>query len=282
MLAKAKQIVLDKSSFIAISVDALCEFAQEHLLIVPDVLCYESHTDFNVEQRRTLKHCEQLIQHGAYYCSCSTGFLRSEGRSLGQYPWFLPDIKVTQLIRNGASGTGVVDATRIFEARSGVARKIFVDAIARICRRARPELQGSSREILAQEAKDRFGEFLKHIDAKKDQMRDFVLRSMPGGWVKDPERFCLSDKWVSWHYFRLVRIVALEYCYCRLSGGAPAEERAEHDYQDLEYVLLLSRADGILTCDKKLVEPLARAAFPEKDVFSSLDEVPEEYICHWS
>lgn len=50
----------------------------------------------------------------------------------------------------------------------------------------------------------------------------------------------------------------------------------------MEYVLLLSRADGITTCDKELVEPLARAAFPGKDVFSSLEEVPESYRCDWA
>ncbi len=28
--------------------------------------------------------------------------------------------------------------------------------------------------------------------------------------------------------------------------------------------------------------PLARVAFPEKDVFSSLEEVPESYRCDWT
>jgi len=49
----------------------------------------------------------------------------------------------------------------------------------------------------------------------------------------------------------------------------------------MEYVASLSRADGLLTGDKKLVEPLVRAAFPEKDVFSSL-EVPDSYRCDWA
>lgn len=279
---RPKQIIIDKDAFVGIKFDDLCDFAKNHSLILPDVLCYECHTDFSVEQRRTLKHCEQLIQHGAYYCSCSTGFLRSEGSSLEQYPWFLPDLKVTQLIRNGASGTGVVDATRIFEARSGVARKIFVDAINRVCKRVPSESQDSLKKIQSQKIEDRFEQFLNHIDAKKDQMCDFVLRSMSEGWVKDPDRFCLSDKWVSWQYFRLVRLIAMEYSCRGLSSGAPSKKQAEHDYQDMEYVLLLSRADGLLTRDKKLVIPLAKAAFPDKDVFSDLDEVPDEYLCNWS
>jgi hypothetical protein len=73
-----------------------------------------------------------------------------------------------------------------------------------------------------------------------------------------------------------------DYYWLRQKGGPPGDNRAEHDYQDIEYVLLLSRADGIITRDKKLVEPLARAAFPEKDVFSSLEEVPESYRCDWT
>jgi hypothetical protein len=59
-------------------------------------------------------------------------------------------------------------------------------------------------------------------------------------------------------------------------------EKAEHDLYDVEYVMLLSRADAILTKDEKLVGPLARAAFPQKDMFSSLEEVPESYRCDWA
>lgn len=39
---------------------------------------------------------------------------------------------------------------------------------------------------------------------------------------------------------------------------------------------MLSRADGLLTRDEGLAD-LAKAAFSEKDVFSEIGEVPEEY-----
>jgi hypothetical protein len=64
-------------------------------------------------------------------------------------------------------------------------------------------------------------------------------------------------------------------------GDTLGHPRAQHDVLDVEYVVLLSHADGILTRDKKMVKPLARAAFPNKDVFSSPAEVPDEYLCHW-
>jgi hypothetical protein len=99
-------------------------------------------------------------------------------------------------------------------------------------------------------------------------------------WVKNEAKFCLSSEWISWQYIRLTDAIAQDYYYLRRRGGVPGDERAERDYQDMEYVLLLSRADGLLTRDDGC-KCLAQAAFPEKDVFSDLDEVPDKYICHW-
>ena len=92
----------------------------------------------------------------------------------------------------------------------------------------------------------------------------------------------MSDEWVSWHFLRLYLILLMERSLLRHTGAASGQIYVEHDLQDITYVLLLSRADGLLTWDKGLVIPLAKAAFPEKDVFSSLDEVPEEYLGDWN
>jgi hypothetical protein len=67
----------------------------------------------------------------------------------------------------------------------------------------------------------------------------------------------------------------------RHTGDGSGRVAVEHDLQDITYVLLLSRGDGLLTRDKDLVIPLAKAAFPEKDVFSSLEEVPKDYLGDW-
>jgi len=102
-------------------------------------------------------------------------------------------------------------------------------------------------------------------------------------YTRTPDRFCLSEEWVSWQYVRLATALDLEYAFLRKGhGGKKEHEGAEHDLHDVEYAVLLSRADAIITGDKKLVEPLARAAFPKKDVFSSLDDVPESYRCDWA
>lgn len=91
---------------------------------------------------------------------------------------------------------------------------------------------------------------------------------------------CLSPDWYTWHSDRLRLGLALEWAYQKAkSGEIPTIKRASHDFHDMQYVTYLSRADGLLTKDNDC-RLLAKAAFPDKDVFSSLDEVPAEYVCN--
>ncbi|GAG33142.1 unnamed protein product, partial [marine sediment metagenome] len=50
-----------------------------------------------------------------------------------------------------------------------------------------------------------------------------------------------------------------------------------NDIFDIYYVSHLSQADGLVAVDKRLVQPLAKAAFPSKDVFGSINDVPYRY-----
>lgn len=122
---------------------------------------------------------------------------------------------------------------------------------------------------------ERFLRWAKFVDTQNmHESSKIMLNSI----TCHPEKFCLSEKWVSWHFLRLMHILVQERTFQRHTGGKSSESIIEHDLQDIKYILLLSRANGLLTRDKKLVKPLAQAAFPEKDVFSNLDEVPDEYL----
>jgi hypothetical protein len=91
----------------------------------------------------------------------------------------------------------------------------------------------------------------------------------------------LHSDWVTWHLLRLFQAWGIELsCRSTTSNLSTVLRDISNDFWDIEYVVSLSRADGILTKDEKLVIPLAKAAFPEKDVFKSLDEVPDEYLYH--
>jgi len=280
-----RQIILDKDVLIGIGLNALRDFAKNHMLLVCDTLLYECLTDMDRRGRRLLDDCRHLILAGAYYCSCSIYFLKWEGWNICPYPLFLPDLEKTERIRAGyvrrEDSFSPQELEEILDVHTRVAKNIFNGTVERVGSRInseRPDIAVNVR-ALPQETCKRMKLWLDEFD--RVGMHEVAVRSMQDDWIKDDAKFCLSHEWISWQYFRLASVLANEYYYRGQTGGMPGVQGAEHDYQDMEYVLLLSRAEGLLTRDEKLVKPLAEAAFPNKDVFSSLDEVPDEYVCHW-
>jgi hypothetical protein len=129
-------------------------------------------------------------------------------------------------------------------------------------------------EVSGISLKDRLVKWVKNLDA----LRAEILTYFVPEFAKD-----LHSDWVTWHLLRLSQAWGIEIsCRSTTSNLSTVLRDISNDFWDIEYVVSLSRADGILTNDKNLVRPLAKAAFPEKDVFHKLDEVPDEYLCHWS
>lgn len=285
MLTRPKQIIIDKSAFISIGIDKLCDFAQNHLLLACDTLMYECATTTEQKPRDMLQRYKRIIQAGAYYCSCSVTYIQSEGKSYCPYSWFLPDLDATEQIRTGkARLENVLDSTvpeEVFQSNCKIAQAMFVDLSDKLKRgidSKQPEV-GKEIKSLPSDRLARLQKLFGQIDTS--DLHNMVVDSVLKDWIKNETKFCLSSEWISWQFVRLNYIIVWDYYYSRQMGGMPGNRMAEHDYQDMEYALLLSRADGLLTKDKKLSE-LAKAAFPKKDVFSSLEEIPEDYVCHWN
>ena len=290
MTSKPKQIVVDKSAFQGIKLDSLCNFAKHHLLLVSDSLLYECATaEKNKRQDPTdlLAKYECLIKEGAYYCSMSWKFVEWECRHCQPYPWLLADPDETKGVRSGQIDLRSVLNPRIADqardARWLFAKNMLLNLSGEIKQRVDAKDPCFGRELRGF-PEDRFTGLSMILDKTSPDFHDMATRSFPQ-WIRDLGRFCLSAEWMTWHRIRLHVAVIVDYTYLREKGGNPGNRLAEHDDQDVEYVLLLSRADAIITAENEergLVPTLARAAFPEKDVFSSLDEVPESYRCDWA
>jgi len=285
MLTKPKQIILDKEALVGININDLCDFAQNHLVLGCDVLLYECATTSEAKRPDMLSRYKQLIKAGAYYCSCSITFIQSESKNCLPYPWFLPDLHATEQIRTGEARLedlhNLTTYGKVSQQRYKVA-KSFLNVSDKLKNRIdieNPDV-GKKTKQLPSDKFERFRILFEAIDSRNPHQT--CIDSFPHYWIKDERKFCLSPEWMSWQLIRLTDAIVRDYYYLRQLGGGPGEKRAEHDYQDMEYVILLSRADCILTRDEKLVKPLAKAAFPDKDVFSSLEEVPEDYICNWT
>jgi hypothetical protein len=287
MLAKPRQIVIDKNAFQGTTLNKLRTFAKKHALLICDTLLYECGTTGSRNAAQALQRCKSVIDVGGYYCHCSLEYVQWEASHCIPHPWFLPDLLMTKQIRIGridiASNLQTKRAVKTFSSRCETASQQLLEPSAEFKKRFDVEhaaLAEEARRLEPFERYERLRKALASID-KTDQNK-MALRLIPQNWIKDETQFCLPPEWMTWQYMRLISTMQDEYTYLRLTGSAPDAKHTERDYQDMEYVLLLSRANAIITRDKKLVEPLAKAAFPDKDVFSSLDEVPEEYICNWT
>jgi hypothetical protein len=284
MLTKPKQIVIDKSAFCGTSTDGLRTFVREDgWLILPEVLVYECATDDHDPESKLLCRFRDVMFAGAYTCPGCLDMMHWEAHDLKPYP-SLTDFGETYAIRRRFSrARGIRPSTHIRKIYDGVLQSArafceFTRSIAASMHTSIPDaVKAACRDLRDRE--DRLRLWVSAAD--RVDLHRLAVEKSPRDFAASPDRFCLSSDWVSWQYWRLVSILSYEAIFLAEGGGPINELRAEHDLNDIEYVLLLSRADGIITRDKKLVEPLARAAFPEKDVFSSLEEVPETYRCDW-
>lgn len=287
MTNRPKQIVIDKDVFITLSgrqFDILRDFCRQRCVLLSDTLLYECATAGKQNPKVLLQKYEELVKSGAYYCSMSLTFVEWECRQCQPYPWLLPDLGATKQIQTGERRPA--DLLRssgyreLSQQRYKVA-KAFLNSSKKVKNGIDVEDPSVGQKIrqLPSDRYERFRILLEFVDSST--IHESGIESVPHDWIRDEEQFCLSPDWMSWQRIRLTDVLANNYHYLRRTGDPPGAEGAEHDCQDLEYVMLLSRADAIITRDKKLVEPLARAAFPKKDVFSSLDEVPASYRCDW-
>lgn len=280
-----KYLILDKSVFEATSTSKLGKFAQNHFLIIPDVLYYEcATTDTNKE--RLLDRFRSVILSGAYICPSCIDIIKNEAKNLSPYG-FVVDLGEVQAVRKifqlNSRPYSPHHAQEKLEEELDMARQVIntAEGFNEKLILEDPELLSEVRrwDNRKNARPERFLKWAEFVDTQNmHESAKIMLNSI----TVRPEKFCLSKEWISWHFLRLMHILIQERIFQRHTGGKSSESIIEHDLNDIEYVVLLSRADGLLTRDEKLVKPLAKAAFPEKDVFSNLDEVPEEYICHWS
>lgn len=282
---RPKQIIIDKDVFHGTNHSTLCKFTKNHLLILPDVLLYECLTT-QKNKDQMLSRCRQMVLAGARVCPSLKTIVQAEAADLDPYGSL-----VNREWNHALRETFVTDASpydlKVIERRCKEDR-LFVHHLQQTINGALSHFEIQESNLLGEVRKcdssnvGRTERLVKWADFIDSQDIHHVSEKMLKGITNRPEEFCLSNEWVSWDILRVFWIWMLEINFSRQTGGEIGERNLEHDWQDIAYVSLLSRADGLLTKDKKLVKPLAKAAFPDKDVFSSLDEVPEDYVCNWT
>lgn len=279
-----KKLIIDKNVFGWTSISKIEQFVQNHFLILPDVLYYECVTDDD-RREELLDRFRKIILAGGCICPGRNAIIQKEAEHLSPYGP-LVDIQeipaVRQTFRKNTRPYNSKDVETAYKNELKLAQQIITlaDGFTEKLISEDSELLAEVRKLDSSK-KIRPERLKRWAEAVDSQDINNASEKLLKGITKFPEKYCLSDEWVIWHFLRLTLILSMERTFLRHKGDTSGLIPIEHDIQDITYVLLLSRADGLLTRDCGCT-CLAKAAFPEKDVFSSLDEVPDEYLCNWN
>jgi hypothetical protein len=280
-----KIIVIDKSVLQGTPTQKLKQFVNNHFLILPEVLYYECLTTTK-NRKELLQRFISVVLSGGYVCPYFIEIVRREANSLVPFG-FLVDLdnadEYRSVFRKGAYLCTQKDVQEAHGNQMDLAQKLidWAGDLANKTGTEEPGFASKIRQIVSsnRNCSKRYEAFAHAVDSEMN-IHKATKRLWPT--ITDHfEKFCISGGWFSWHFTRLLCIYLHELWRSRQESGFIGKETVEHNIQDIGYVVLLCRSDALLTRDKKLVRPLAKAAFPEKDIFPNIDQVPDEYICHW-
>jgi hypothetical protein len=259
--------------------DKMLRFVKHHRVVLPYTLCVECAISQKGNTNKDYKAPKQLIEkflvivkNGAYVGKSPARIVEEE-RTKNAAIESLIDEEEKQIMVQGELDNAP-DFERV-RAECNKSYKSIVDFVREwadkyyknICKK------GLEKEFRIEDDEGdlvgRFGKWLQVVDTTK---RD-ILKNFMG----NKSNTLSSDRW-EWQMLRLSIALGIELASKRNKSGPDFENRdISNDIFDIQYVSYLLHADGLITCDKKLVQPLAIAAFPNKDVFGSIDDVPSEY-----
>jgi hypothetical protein len=273
-------VILDKSVFVGTATPELCGFAKKHTLIVPGVLIQECEISPDLKTQHLIKKIWEVVRAGADIWHLPFRAVEKEKESFRACDSLFDD-EFTERFRNEELGLEeLIEQETIDHAREKYNRPI--GEMLKIASIMEKKGEGIIEDFKA-------GIRNRKMEDTKVRLDFFAKATEPYGMIHGwavtlfsdkivADRFCLSHEWFTWHVTRLLLILASEYLYKNIkSGQVPNQKLLQHHYYDGMYATYLSHASCLLSNDKDFLIPLAKAAFPDKDVFSCIKDVPKSY-----
>jgi len=274
-----KLLILDKSVFQGTARSELVRFVKCHHVILPHTLYVECVISQKGNPPKDSKEPKQLTQklldvvkNGAY-TGKSPGNIVEEERSRNAVIESLVDMKETQIMREG-----ILDEEADYEKAREECEKGYKPSIDRVGQWAEQYYKNLCKKGLEKDFRNevdesdlvgRLSKWLLNVDENKGGI---LGRSLGNG-----SNAMSAERW-EWQMLRLSSAWGIELASKRNKSGPSFKNYdISNDIYDIYYVSHLSQVDGLIAGDKNLVQPLAMAAFPDKDVFCSIYDVPERY-----
>jgi len=263
----SKLLVVDKSVFHTLHYcdETLCAFVKKYNVVLPHTLaieCIISEKRHGKDPEKLSKGLDKAVKAGANMGYESAELLKSEKTTLCPVKSVV-DEAATQQLRNSTI-------------------EVSDDSIRQEAERCKKITQQKVNEILAI-AETHYQNICKNSKFKKGLTKPTKIEERFETWIQIMNNnnlmndsidtlfgnnisSCADDNWYTWQYIRLWFAYCWDWSYKKSLNNNIKKIRS-NDFYDIEPVLYLSRADGLLTNDQKLEIPLAKAAFPQKDLF---------------
>jgi hypothetical protein len=263
----SKLLVVDKSVFHTLHYcdEKLCAFVKDYNVVLPFALaveCVISEKEQGKDPEKLLRGLDKAIKAGANMGHQSPELLKAEGMTLCPIKSVVDEVATLQLkscspeitvdsIKQAANHCLEVSKQKINEL-SAYAETLYQN----ICKKT------NSKKGLTKEPKieKRFLKWIQFTDSNK--IMNNTIETFFGRQISS----CANTNWYTWQFARLWFAYCWDWCHKKTLGNNIKKIRS-NDFYDIEPILYLSRVDGLLTNDKKLQVPLAKAAFPAKEVF---------------
>lgn len=260
-------LVVDKSIF-----HSLCDCDEKLCALVKDYNIVLTHALFReclISENQTsdkdpvklLRQFDGAIKAGAKMGYSSQALFQAEKMTLCPVKSVIDEIS-TQKFRDGTANTDI----DFIKQEAECCRKAFepiIKSVLRIARALYDKLckQEELSKKLRKE-KDRTRRFENWIQ-NTDTSKKVILKSLFSEQISSHA----DANWFTWQMARLYLAYSLDWLFIKNMPGSSEKRNISNNLYDIEYVTYLSRANGLLTNDKKLQVPLANAAFPKKKVF---------------
>jgi hypothetical protein len=282
-----KLLIIDKNRFQGIPEELLCRFVRDYNVVIPYVLCIEclmskkyKPSEIGRDPMFLLKRLDNVIKAGAKVGCSSTEIYTKESTFCCPIDSII-DREAIESVK-----TGVLNVNELFMKREAEnCKKNFQPYFNTWLEVAKILYENIKEKGLQKNFSDEVEEtniterMKKWLKATEQMMPEILKTCFPKAASN------IGPDWYTWNMVRILWAWVMEWGCIRSKSGPSFENKdISNDLYDIEYVSYLYRANGILTGEREdhLVQVLAKAAFPEKDVFSSLDEVPEDYRYEWT
>lgn len=274
-----KLLVVDKSILHGLSDEKACALGKGYNVLLPyasAVECLISKASNKKPGKKSailLRRFDGAIKAGAKIGYSLPKLFRAEKMTLCPAKSVV-DESSTQQFREGTPNTSddfikqeAICCRKSFEPKIKLLSNLAETFYENLCKKG---LQEEFLDDASQKHIDRLKKWIQGID---QQMRDILNKCASEQISSHAE-----SNWFTWQWYCLAFAWAIEWaCKRNQSDSSYENHDISNDFYDIEYVACLSRADGLLTNDKRLVMPLAKAAYPQKDVFDDIKDIPQSY-----